>query len=125
MTYVDDLHEPGDDREPEPDEFDESFPLDLEALPEAVGDDPQTIGMVEALISEVRALRSRVADFEALECREDWAVTDDKSEVPPPVFYRYRSADRAMADARRYGRQAWRRPLTVHAWEPIDSEAPF
>ena len=112
MTYVDDLYEPGDDREP--DELETEF-LDPEQLIEAI-DDPQARATVEALLADVRYLRG-------LETREEWAWSDEPTAEPAPGAFKFRSAKSALVNAT--GRQVWRRTLTVHPWEPISLKAPF
>jgi hypothetical protein len=115
MAHVDDLYEPGDDREP--DEPEREF-LGLEELIEAI-DDPQALATVEALVADVRYLRG-------LETREEWAVTARSDVVPskwsPLLFKSAESAGRAVQVS---GGVVWRRTLTVHSWEPIANEPPF
>jgi hypothetical protein len=152
MTYVDDLHEAGD-REPEPcewypapepvdvDEVEqrlnqlkplgaliESSPIthvilsdaeDVTALCGLVGHD------VPALVAELIAARERIAEWEALETREEWAVTKSCDVSPPPHAYHYPRGDAAIRAAERHGHQAWRRALIVHPWQPIDSQPPL
>lgn len=152
MTDVDDLHE-GDDREPEEDErwapgvvpvnLDEieqrierlgflappvglvatkaepSGTEDLADLRELIGHD------VPGLIADLRAARERIAEFKALEKREEWAVTLG-SALPPTGPIEDGDFSKAALDlARKHKGQAWRRTLTVHPWEPVDDEAPF
>lgn len=139
MTHVDDLYEPGDDREPEPCEwYPAPEPVDLDDLAKlydlAMAEDGLAawrgivLLQVPGLIAELREARQRIAEWEALPTVEEWAVTDDAF-TPPRDGERF-AADAALAIAARDGRQAWRqtriaRPVVVRPWEPIDSEAPF
>lgn len=155
MTHVDDLHEPGDDREPteptEPDEFDEP-PVDLEEVEqrlerlkflaqpfgmvatraelngtEDLHDLAALIGQeVHGLIAEVREARRRIAEWEALEKREEWTVTGGFDFPAEPRGPSIAPPEAALGYARRHeDAQAWRRTLTVHPWEPISPKAPF
>lgn len=152
MTHVDDLHE-GDDREPDEDErwapgvvpvnLDEveqrlerlSFlapPLgivatraeldgteDLADLRDLIGHD------VPGLVADLRHARQRIAEWEALETREEWATTPDQKIAPNKnVPYRV-TPHHALKEAQKGQRQVWRRMLSVHPWEPIDADAPF
>lgn len=151
MTHVDDLYE-GDDREPEEDErwapgvvpvnLDEieqrierlgflAPPVGLVATKaelngtEDLADLRELIGHdVPGLIADLRAARQRIAEWEALEKREEWAVTfgDEKPDAESAITNA--SAEMA-AEYVRQGGQLWRRALTVHPWEPIDEKAPF
>lgn len=80
---------------------------------------------VPQMIDEIGDLRLRIAEWEALEKREKWSVTggpDFPAEPGVPVA----PAESALGYARRHkDAQAWRRTLTVHPWEPIDTEPPF
>ena len=114
MTDINDLYEPGDDREPEPD----SDLLDPEELIDAI-DDPQARATVEALLADVRYLRG-------LETREEWAITGRRDIAPSksmPLLCE--SADSAAKAVKVSGGVLWRRRLTVHPWEPIVDESPF
>ncbi|MFI7114021.1 hypothetical protein ACIBK9_47425 [Nonomuraea sp. NPDC050227] len=135
MTHVDDLYEPGDDREPEPDEQ-AVPPLDLDNLEKLydLANEPggplawrQVVYMeVPALIAELREARRRIAEFEALPTREEWAGTVSRNEPPEPgktVFYR--DVETAEKDTATNAAQLWRRMLSAHPWEPIDSKPPF
>lgn len=133
MTDINDLYEPGDDREPcEPEQEPPISSEELTALLRRV----QRVGRssmwtdvlldrMPELVAELIAARERIAGFEALETREEWAVTKSCEVSPPPHAYRYPGGDAAVRDAKRHGRQAWRRALAVHSWEPIANEPPF
>jgi hypothetical protein len=139
MTHVDDLHEPGDDREPEPCDWHPTpEPADLdevESLHRAYlsGDDKVSLSaavrlaaLTGDLLAELREARQRIAEWEALPTREEWAGTVSRNEPPEPgktVFYR--DFETAEKDTAKNAAQLWRRMLSVHPWEPIDSEAPF
>jgi hypothetical protein len=151
MTDIDDLYEPGDDREPvEPDEY-EQQPVDLEEVEqrlerlkflappfgmvatraqlngtEDLHDLAALIGQeVHGLIAELREARQRIAGWEALETREEWSVTGGP-DFPATPGVPVAPAEGALGYARRYeAAQAWRRRLTVHPWEPIANEPPF
>jgi hypothetical protein len=132
MTDIEDLYE-ANDREPEANESGQQ-PLDLDDLqklydlarePGALPSWGQMVYMcVPDLIAELREARERIAEFEALPTRERWTVTGAR-DVPPKAgafeFPTYKAADRYGDDAK----QLWRRMLSLHPWEPIDSEAPF
>jgi hypothetical protein len=141
MTYVDDLYEPGDDREPELDERDEQ-PVDLAEVEDAYqvvfpkvawlgSSGERLVDAVPLLIAELREARRRLAEFEALPTREEWAVTDNDSTPPRAALGGYHLAPEvAMRVAAEHGVQVWRRvvttkPVVVRPWEPISSEAPF
>jgi hypothetical protein len=153
MTHVDDLYEPGDDREPtEPDEFDDQ-PVDLDEVEqrlerlkflappfgmvatraelngtEDLHDLAALIGReAHGLIAEVREARRRIAEWEALEKREEWAVTPGRDSAPGDgvTVSCDVQADHARWLARGHGAQMWRRMLSVHPWEPIDDKGPF
>lgn len=133
MTHVDDLYEFNDR---EPGEPEQEPPLDLDALqsllelaagPNALPAWGQMVYLqVPDLIAELREARRRIAEFEALQTREEWAGTVSRNEPPEPgktVFYR--DAETAEKDTAKNAAQLWRRMLSVHPWEPIDSEPPF
>lgn len=91
---------------------------DLKDLRELVGHD------APGLLADLREARRRIAEFEALPTRERWTVTSGLDVPPRSVVLEY--ADREAAG--RYGnggKQVWRRRLTVHPWEPVDSSPPF
>ena len=147
MTYIDDLHGPGDDgdwtldelAEREPGEPEQESPLDLdevEGLHRAYLSDGGEGAVLSAavrlaelapdLIAELREACQRIAAFEALPTREEWAGTVSRNEPPQPgktVFYR--DVETAEKDTAKNAAQLWRRILSVHPWEPIDDEAPF
>lgn len=142
MTRVDDLSGPGDDRDWTLDELaerqipEQEPPLDLDEIENAykLADVTQVMGphtqmafsAVPDLIAELRETRQRIAEWEALPTREEWAGTVSRNEAPEPgkaVFYR--DAETAEKDTAQNAAQLWRRMLSVHPWEPIDSEAPF
>ncbi|MEV0382314.1 hypothetical protein [Nonomuraea sp. NPDC050643] len=150
MTYVDDLYEPND-REPDEDErwapgvvpinlddvekrlarlepllppsglVREDDKQDMEDLRELIGHD------VPGLIADLTAARERIAGFEALEKREEWAVTPSRDGTPDDGVgvSCNDKADQAAWLARVNGAQAWRRKFSVHPWEQIDTDAPF
>lgn len=154
MTDINDLWEPGDDREPvEPDEY-EQQPVDLEEVEqrlkrlqflappfgmaatraelngtEDLHDLAALIGQeVYGLMAELRAARERIAEWEALETREEWTVTPGRDVVPSmaePACRRFSSGDLAAAVAINDGHQLWRQRSSVHPWEPIALDAPF
>ena len=118
MTHVDDLYEPGDDREPEPDDRDDDGPYELDDLPR----------MLDTLIAELREARQRIAEFEALPIREDWTVTPRRDIAPAqldPLKPMFDSGDLTAESAARNGWQLWRQRSSVHPWEPISSKSPF
>lgn len=134
MTHVADLHEPGDDREPG--EPEQEPPLDLDEVETAykLADEAQIMGphtqtafaAVPELIAALREARQRIAEWEALPTREEWAGTVSRNEPPEPgktVFYR--DVETAEKDTARNAAQLWRRMLSVHPWEPISDKAPF
>lgn len=135
MTDVDDLYEPADDREPEPcDWYPAPEPVDLDDLQKlydlAEADDAlpswrsAVYLRVPELIAELREARERIAEFEALPTRERWTVTSGLDVPPRSVVLEYADCEAAG----RYGnggKQVWRRRLTVHPWEPVDSSPPF
>ena len=154
MTHVDDLYEPGDDREPEPDEPEQEPIFSLDQIEGALaaylrGQDPRE-GLdphersdadqaesflldtaVPQMLAELRAARERIAEFEALPTREEWAVTDNDSTPPrAEIGGYYFTPEGAMRLAAEHGVQAWRRvvttgPVVVHPWEPIADKSPF
>ena len=136
MTDVSDLYEPGDDREP--DEPEQEPPLDLDAVEESIriyysGSDDDSgkaaeelVTVVAGLATELREARQRIAEFEALPTREEWAVTGRRDIAPSksmPLLCE--SADSAAKAVKVSGGVLWVRRLTVHPWEPISPEAPF
>lgn len=138
MTHVDDLYEPGDDREPcEPDP---EPPLSLEEIEAAHAltfdksspEDPYPAiellleRAVPQMLAELRAARERITEWEALEKREEWAVTARRDVAPSksmPLIRR--TAESAEQAVKVSGGVLWRRRLTVHPWEPIANEPPF
>lgn len=154
MTDINDLWEPGDDREPEPCEwYPAPEPIDLEEVEQRLErlkflaapfgmvatraelngtadlhDLAALIGQeVHGLIAEVREGRRRIAEWEALPTRERWTVTASSGEKPAPFAYWWDSeADAKTALlCRDDGGQLWREVETVHPWEPISTEPPF
>jgi hypothetical protein len=137
VTHVDDLYEPGDDREPEPcDWYPAPEPLDLDGLQKlyALAEEPGGLPAwgrivylrVPELIAELREARQRIAEWEALPTREEWAVTLGKVQPDPADPIQDGDfAEAALDLARKHKGQAWRRTLTVHLWEPISLDAPF
>jgi hypothetical protein len=134
MTYVHDLHEADDQRPGEP----EQEPLiDLDEVETAynLADVTRVMGphtqmafsAVPVLVRELREARQRIAEWEALEKREEWVVTPNRDSVPCDGTTISCADQAAHAEwlARTRGAQMWRRMLSVHPWEPIDSEAPF
>lgn len=136
MTHVDDLYEPGDDREPEPDERDKQ-PLDLEDLQKLYDLAAESGGLpawgqivylrVPDLIAELREARQRIAGWEALPTREEWTVTGGPNFPAEPGEPTIAPGEQAVVEyARRHETaQLWRRMLSVHPWEPIADKAPF
>lgn len=143
MTHVDDLYEPADDREPEPcDWYPAPEPVDLEEV-EGLYRAYVTCGGVGGvrlsaairladlsadLVAELREARRRIAEFEALEKREDWTVTPSRDDVPTsndPLKSMFSRGDLAEETARRNGWQLWRQRSLARPWEPIDSDPPF
>ncbi|MFC4006546.1 hypothetical protein ACFOY2_04895 [Nonomuraea purpurea] len=141
MTHVDDLYEPGDDREPEPCEwYPAPEPVDLEEVEELVAKRDVVHADVKeqreterrlldellpAMADELAEARQRIAEFEALEKREEWAVTVGGAVPPTGPIQDGEYGEAALDLARKHKGQAWRRFLTVHPWEPISPEAPF
>lgn len=136
MTHVDDLYEPGDDREPA--EPEQEPPLDLEAIKDSIrvyyaGSDDDSLKAAEdllmvssRLVAELREARQRIAEWEALPGREEFATTDQQtSTIPPNKHHPYRVTAGEALKASEKGRQGWVRRLTVHPWEPIDDKGPF
>ncbi|MFB4265384.1 hypothetical protein [Nonomuraea sp. GTA35] len=151
MTHVDDLYE-ANDREPDEDERwapgvvpvnlgeveqrltrlafltepatggGNTIPgaKDFDDLRELIGYD------VPGLIADLAAARERIAGFEALEKREEWTVTGGPNfpakPSGPPI-----SPDKGVIAyvGSHAAAQLWRRMLSLHPWEPIDSEPPF
>jgi hypothetical protein len=148
MTHVDDLYEPGDDREPDEPEQEPIFSLDqIEGALAAYrrGQDPRE-GLdphershadqaesflldtaVPQMLAELRGARQRIAEFEALPTREEWVVTPGRDSAPGDgvTISCDVQADHAKWLARSKDAQMWRRMLSVHPWEPIANEAPF
>jgi hypothetical protein len=146
MTHVDDLYEPGDNREPDEPEQEPIFSLDqIEGALAAYlrGQDPRE-GLdphersdadqaesflldtaVPQMLAELREARQRIAEFEALPTSERWTVTTSRDDRPGPFAYWYSSADDAAVAAAEHGGQVWRERTVVHPWEPIDLNAPF
>ncbi|KAB8186948.1 hypothetical protein FH608_046520 [Nonomuraea phyllanthi] len=130
MTHVDDLHEPNDR---EPGEPEQEPPLDLDDLEKLydLSGEPGALPAwahvvylnVPVLIAELREARRRIAEWEALPGREEFATTDQR-DIPPNKHHPYRVTPGEALKAPEKGRQAWVRRLTVHPWEPIDG-APF
>lgn len=150
MTDINDYSSPGDDREPvEPDEYDEQ-PVDLDEVEqrlERLKFLAQPFGMVATrvelngaedlhdlaalvgqdvygLIAEVREARRRIAEFEALPYREEFATTAQE-QVPPNKHHPYRVTAGEALKAEQKGRQGWARRLTIHPWELLSPKAPF
>jgi hypothetical protein len=133
VTDINDLYEPGDDREPG--EPDVEPPLDLDAVEESIrvyygGSDDDSgkaaeelLMVVSRLAAELREARERIAGFEALPIREEWSWSEDPTAEPTPGAYKFMSAKSAFAFAA--GRQVWHRTLTVRPWQPISPDAPF
>jgi len=152
MTHVIDLYEPGDDREPDEDErwAPGVVPVDLDEVEQRLerlklpsvegwtvnrlvvtGEDLEVLSDllshdIQNLIAEVREGRQRIAEWEALPAREEWAVTArrdvEPSKTMPLICKTPESLDNALKVS---GGVAWVRRLSVHPWEPIDDEAPF
>lgn len=140
MTDVDDLWEPGDDREPEPCEwYPAPEPIDLEEVEQRLerlkflaapfgivatraelngtqdlADLAALIGQeVHGLIAEVREGRRRNAEWEALPTREEWAVTENETIPPRAETVGPFTAEGAARAAAKHGVQAWRRIVTT------------
>jgi hypothetical protein len=137
MTDIDDLYEPGDDREPgEPDVEPQ---LDLDAVEESIrvyygGSDDDSgkaaeelLMVVSRLAAELREARERIAEWEALPTREEWTVTGGRESSPDPANHLLwgGAAEKAADYAAKYGVQMWRRVVSVRPAEPIDLDAPF
>ena len=139
MTHVDDLYEPGDDREPEPcewypapelvdlDEIEAAHAAHLAGDASAEGKEAATcvLDAVPGLVAELREARQRIAEFEALPIREDWTVTPRRDVVPDPLMRTFDSGDLTAEAAAKNGWQLWRQRSSVHPWEPIDIDRPF
>ncbi|GAA2861063.1 hypothetical protein [Nonomuraea rubra] len=136
MTHMDDLSSPNDREPGEPEEPEQAPPLDLDALeklldlaagPDALPAWGQMVYIqVPDLIAELRAARQRIAEWEALEKREEWAVTGGPNFPAEPSGPPISPDKGVIAYVNRHAAaQLWRRMLSVHAWEPVDSEAPF
>lgn len=146
MTYVDDLYEPGDDREPaepEPqpvytlDQIEAAFAAyqrgkdpfeDFDPAERAAANQADSFLLDEALPQLLTEARQMLARWESLPTCEEWAVSDD-SDTAPSDGVRYTAAA-ALSIAARDGRQAWRQtrisaPVVISPWEPIDSVPPF
>lgn len=139
MTHVDDLYEPGDDREPG--EPEHQPPLSLEQIQGALsvvndrtdtGDPYEAITLlldvaVPQMLAELREARQRIAAFEALPTREEWTVTGGPNFPVEPGEPTIAPGEQAVVEyARRHETaQLWRRMLSVHPWEPISDKAPF
>lgn len=146
MTYVDDLYEPADRGPGEPDP-EPTYTLDqiqgaltaylrgqdprgnLDAFERSDADQAESFLLdtaVPLMLAELREARRRIAEWEALEKREEWAVTArrdvEPSKTMPLICETQQSLDNALKVS---GGVAWVRRLTVHPWEPVDSEAPF
>ncbi|MEU6709917.1 hypothetical protein ABZ897_00445 [Nonomuraea sp. NPDC046802] len=143
MTHVDDLDEVND-REPMEPEPCEWYPapklVDLEEVEELIAKRDVVHADVDeqreterrlldeilpAMAAELKAARERIAEFEALEKREEWAVALGGSVPPTGPIQDGDYGEAALDLARKHKGQAWRRKLTVHPWEAISSEPPF
>lgn len=136
MTDINDFGEPlGYDGDPDPEDY-QPAPVDLDALDEAAcialnsGDEAAkskaaALVLQEAhrLIAECRAARERIAEWEALETHEMWAVTVNVDMPPGPSACEYATPE--LAESLGIGEQMWRRALSVHPWEPVADTAPF
>ncbi|MFI6883418.1 hypothetical protein [Streptosporangium canum] len=136
MTYVDDLHEPGDDREPDAPEEDE--PLDLDELAAALADaknDPGELGPATAevlaavpdLIAELRQAREQLAYWRSLEMDQVYAVARGGNQRPDDcvaLLYYDTAATAAMLGARGAA-TAYMRVRTLHPWAELTAEPPF
>lgn len=80
---------------------------------------------VHGMLAELREARQRIAEWEALEKREEWAVTLGGAVPPIGPIQDGEYVEAALDLARKHKGQAWRRLLTVHPWEPIAADAPF
>ena len=147
MTHMDDLHEPADDRDWTLDELAERAPvepeheppLDLDAVEDSIrvyyaGSDDDSgkaaeelLAVASGLVAELRSARERIAEFEALEKREEWVITPSRDSLPGVgvTVSCGDKADQAEWLARGNAAQMWRRMLSVHAYEPIDADAPL
>lgn len=141
MTDINDDYSPHDAAdearaEDPPDGYGQRPPLDLDELQKLYDLAAEPGGLpswgrivylrVPDLIAELREARERIAEFEALEKREEWAVTARREVVPSksmPLLCE--SADSAAKAVKVSGGVLWVRRLTVHPWEPIVDESPF
>lgn len=128
MTDVNDWSEPGDDREPDPPE--EHEPLDLDELAATLTDalgDPGELGQATAevldavphLLARLRAAEAKVARWEGLDHRTEYAVQ-------PPDGGRvvFHSASAAQKAAPKLGGEAQARTVFYHPWVGIQ-DPPF
>ncbi|MGW4422766.1 hypothetical protein [Streptosporangium sp. NPDC004631] len=131
-----DLNDLADDREPEPPD-DELAPLDLSAIADAyhkaLGEDlsgvpehcREVLAAVSGLLAQAHDLQEALAYWRGLPVREEYGVTADGGDPDQAPATPARDADHALRLARRPGRQAWVRSLTVHGWLQLSTEPPF
>ena len=139
MTHVDDLYE-AKGREPEPcDWFPAPVPVDLEEVETAFdahltggasteGKEAASVVLeaVPSMLVELRAARERIAEWEALEKREEWSVTGLGEPAPDPASGAWGGTAELAADyVAKHRVQAWRRTVHMRPGEPIDTERPF
>lgn len=128
MSHIDDLFEPGDDREPDaPEEHEEPLDLDeISATYTACWEESCILGAngmkalnaVPDLIRELREARQQLAYWRALPLREEYAVTDGAAPTEDGRRYPREAAESA---AEVLGSTAWMRSMTVHPWVELDA----
>ena len=137
MTDINDDYSPHDEAdearaECPPEDYGQLPPLDLkqaQAAYEQVLREPHSPAVSRVLSALAMAIE-RIAGFEALPTREEWAVTENDSTPPSTETVGPFTAEGALRAAAKHGVQAWRRvktadPVVVRPWEPISPDAPF
>ncbi|WP_326646097.1 hypothetical protein OG884_15710 [Streptosporangium sp. NBC_01755] len=137
MTDITDLHEPGDDREPEPP--DEHEPLNLDELAATLTDaqgDPEpgaataeVLASVPHLLTELRAARERLAQWQAMPIETYRYVVAGERDPDEHPLTEEASAERAIAESMSWpDSRPLRRAVYLGPWEdllPFSDEAPF
>lgn len=129
MTDIDDLYEPGDDREPEPPEPEPYTPEEIEAALEAVtwtGTDADLSLLLEAvpqLLAQLKAAEAELEEWRGMEVRHEFLLAAPPGQVGWVTAATREQADRALMDPAYYG-TPWGRSVYTTPWRPHEA-APF